>query len=399
MTSAFDTTVWRVLGNPLVEGASDDASGRLAGETVAVKDLYAVAGFAIGAGNPQYLREAAPEASHAAALATLLGAGASVVGIAQTDEFAYSVAGVNAHYGIAPNPRVAGGLPGGSSSGPAAAVAARHASIGLGTDTAGSIRVPASYQGLWGLRTTHGAVSRAGLLPLAPSFDTVGWLTRTPELLRTVAGVGLRSTASLQVAAPERFAVAVPLIFAADEGVQAAFVDGLDRLTRRGVLPAPEIIELGDLVELLAAFRTVQAAEAWEAHGDWVRAHPGVLGSDVAARFEAASRITRPQATDARASLATHRAALDAALQGRTLVLPATSSTAPDRGASAAAVDAARVATLSLTCLAAIGGYPAVSAPLLEVAGAPLGLSLVGPRHSDLALVDVAARFAAAFAA
>ncbi|MFC5930045.1 hypothetical protein D6T64_11280 [Cryobacterium melibiosiphilum] len=398
MTGPFDTSVWRVLGNPLVSGTTEP-HGRLAGETIAVKDLYAVAGFAIGAGNPQYLREAAPEPSHAAALAALVGAGASVVGIAQTDEFAYSVAGVNAHYGTAPNPRVPGGLPGGSTSGPAAALALGHASIGLGTDTAGSIRVPASYQGLWGLRSTHGAVSRAGLLPLAPSFDTVGWLTGTPELLQRVAEVGLRATASLQVEAPARFAVAVPLIFAADEGAQAAFVDGLSLLERAGVLPAPEIIEVGDLTALFAAFRTVQAGEAWSAHGAWVRAHPGALGADVAARFDAASRVTPFQMTDARASLAAHRAALDAALEGRILLLPSTSSTAPDRGASAAEVDAARAATLSMTCLAAIGGYPAVSAPLLEVAGAPLGLGLVGPRHSDLALVDVAARFAATLAA
>jgi Asp-tRNA(Asn)/Glu-tRNA(Gln) amidotransferase A subunit family amidase len=142
----------------------------------------------------------------------------------------------------------------------------------------------------------------------------------------------------------------------------------------------------------------VQAAEAWSAHGAWVRAHPGVLGADVTDRFEAASRITPFQLTDARASLAARRTALDVALEGRILLLPSSSSTAPSRAASAAEVDAARAATLSLTCLAAIGGYPAVSAPVFEVAGAPLGLGLVGPRHSDLALVDLAARIAATLA-
>ncbi|MDO9079141.1 MAG: amidase family protein, partial [Brevundimonas sp.] len=119
--------------------------------------------------------------------AGLLAAGASVPGIAQTDEFAYSIAGRNPHYGTPPNPAVLGGVPGWSSSGPASAVALGQASIGLGTDTVGSIRVPASYQGLWGLRTTHGSVSADRLLPLAPTFDSVGWVTRSAIALRAAA--------------------------------------------------------------------------------------------------------------------------------------------------------------------------------------------------------------------
>ncbi|MEO5534701.1 MAG: amidase family protein, partial [Pseudolysinimonas sp.] len=114
MTS-FDTSVWREYGEPLIAGA---AEGPLRGETVAVKDLYDVEGFKVGLGNPTFLAEAEVEIGSAPAVAMLLEAGADVVGIAQTDEFAYSIAGANPHYGAPPNPAVPGGLPGGSSSGP-----------------------------------------------------------------------------------------------------------------------------------------------------------------------------------------------------------------------------------------------------------------------------------------
>ena len=183
-TPALDRTIWRSVGDPFLQGAWE---GPLAGLTVAVKDLFAIAGFRIGAGNPTFLEEARPEKVTAPAVADLLRAGASLRGIARTDEFAYSIAGDNVHYGTPPNGAVVGALPGGSSSGPASAVALGHADIGLATDTAGSIRVPASYQGLWGLRTTHDLVPRQGMLPLAQSFDTVGWLTRDGETLQRVA--------------------------------------------------------------------------------------------------------------------------------------------------------------------------------------------------------------------
>ncbi len=182
-TPALDRTIWRSVGDPFLQGAWE---GPLEGLTVAVKDLFAIAGFRIGAGNPTYLEQARPEKATAPAVADLLRGGASLRGIARTDEFAYSIAGDNAHYGTPPNGAVVGALPGGSSSGPASAVALGHADIGLATDTAGSIRVPASYQGLWGLRTTHDLVPRQGMLPLAQSFDTIGWLTRDGETLERV---------------------------------------------------------------------------------------------------------------------------------------------------------------------------------------------------------------------
>lgn len=370
-----DSSVWREFGDPLVAGAPD---GPLHGETVAVKDLYEIAGFAVGVGNPTFLAEAFVEVGTAPAVQQLLDAGAAIRGIAQTDEFAYSIAGANPHYGPPPNPAVPGGLPGGSSSGPASAVALGEASIGLGTDTAGSIRVPASYQGLWGLRTTHGAVPLAGVWPLAPSFDTVGWLTRDAATLRVTVEVML-GHATLE---PGGFVVDPGLVALADPAVREAFADAIARVE-------VDEVDLGDPTEMFEAFRVTQAAEAWDSDGGWVTGHPDAVGPGAKERFEFAATVSAQQGAEARAALAAHCARLDSILGDRVLLVPSASSPAPSVDASAAILDAVRGATLRLTAIAGITGRPALSVPVLSVPE-PAGLCLVGPRGGDLALIDLA---------
>ena len=150
-------------------------SGPLAGLTFAAKDNLDVLGFASGCGNPRWLEtHPDPAPAHAPAVAALLNAGASLVGKTQMDELAWALTGENAHYGTPKNPAAPSRVPGGSSSGSAVAVAAGFCDVALGTDTAGSVRVPAGYCGIFGFRPTHGAVSLAGCVPLAPSFDVVG---------------------------------------------------------------------------------------------------------------------------------------------------------------------------------------------------------------------------------
>lgn len=389
---AFDTSVWRVVGNPLLPALPGEGAASLAGQSVAVKDLFFLEGFALGAGIPEFLEESPRSTESAWAVDALRRAGAAIRGIAQTDQFAYSVAGGNPRYGMPPNVLVPTSIPGGSSSGSAAAVALGHASIGLGTDTAGSIRIPASYQGLWGLRSSHGAVSVDGVLPLAPTFDAVGWITRNAQILRAAAATSLDAGAQVPLDTP-RFAIATNFLFAAEPGVQGAFVEAVDALEQAGSISSPDIVDLGEVAELFQLFRTVQQAEAWRQHGDWVTAHPGVLGGDIAGRFALASRVTGAHENKARQDLTAARARLDSVLDGRILLLPSASSTAPARSADATTLEAIRMATLGMTAVAGIGGYPAVSVPMLTVNGAPAGLCLVGPRYSDLALLDIAATF------
>ncbi|MET0932045.1 MAG: amidase family protein [Aeromicrobium sp.] len=368
-----DRRTWRVVGNPLVVPTG---TGILDGETVAVKDLYAVAGHRIGAGNPAWLDHAAVEPRHAEVVARLLGAGAAVAGIARTDEFAYSLAGTNAHHGTPPNLRAPGRIPGGSTSGSATAVATGQATIGLGTDTGGSIRVPAAYQGLWGIRTTHGAVSVDGLLPLAPSFDTVGWLTRDARLLGRVAAELLAPDSSSPaelVTAPGLTALADPVVAEAVRTIGASEIEW----------------PLAAMPDWLGAMQALQAWEAWQAHGAWLSGRLDTLGADVRARFARAEQISPEVAEAAVEEVARAREVIRQLLGDRVLLLPSASSVAPPLG-DLAALDAVRQATMQLTCLAGIGGLPAVSIPLSTVDALPVGACLVGPAGSDQALIELA---------
>ncbi|MPQ97389.1 DUF3225 domain-containing protein [Modestobacter sp. I12A-02628] len=379
--------VWRERGSPLVRGSG---AGPLAGVQVAVKDLFAVAGHRVGAGNPVYLAGARTETVTAPAVAALLTAGADVAGIVQTDEFAYSLAGRNVHSGAPVNPRAPGRAVGGSSSGPAAAVAAGQAAVGLGTDTAGSIRVPASYTGLFGLRTTHGSVSIEGLLPLAPSFDTVGWLTATGRLLDDVAAVLLPPATTL----PAGVLLAEDLLALAEPGVADLLRAEAGRLAGHWGLPLStgRLVEDGERETWFEAFRTMQAAQAWAAHGTWLTAHPGTVGEDVAARFAAAARVTPAEAAAAADVVAGARRVLrDRVPAGLVVALPAASGPAPWLGAGGASVEAARGATLRLTSLASTAGLPAVALPAGVVDGAPVGLCLLTAAEQDRALTALAA--------
>jgi amidase len=374
----LDTTIWRELGDPLVPGARD---GPLSGSTVAVKDLYDVAGHPVGAGNPTRLASAEPAAAHAPVVAALVEAGASVRGITRTDEFAYSLFGVNDHYGTPPNPAAPGRVPGGSSSGSATAVALGQVTIGLGSDTGGSIRVPAAYQGLYGIRTTHGLVSRDGLVPLAPTFDTVGWLTRDAEELARVGDVLLPPSPG----GGEGLVVVPELIRVADPDVAAAVA---------GWIPASAAEEDWDLTELPAwreAFIVLQAWEAWQAHGGWLEDRLDTIGADVRSRFERARGITTEAADEARAAVDRARRTIRDRVADRIVVLPSAPTVAPLLGDGLVTrMQTVRASTLALTCLAGIGGLPAVGLPLLTSDRLPCGVCLVAAPGRDRDLLALA---------
>ncbi|WP_327148107.1 amidase family protein [Nocardia sp. NBC_01329] len=372
----IDTSVWRVTGSPLVDST---AAGPLSGRTVAVKDLFAVAGFAVGAGVPAYEREQVPAPRHAHAVARLLSAGARIGGIARTDEFAYSLTGGNGAFGMPVNPAAPARIPGGSTSGPAVAVARGEADIGLGTDTAGSIRVPAAYQGLWGIRTTHGRVDTSGLLPLAQSFDTVGWIARDGATLADIAECVLDA----DTAAPAGYAIDRAVCAYADPEIAAAVGAIADSL---GAVP----VELCPTESWLAAFRVVQAFEAWANHGEWVATHPGVLDPDVAERFAFAASVTVAQAGAAREVLAGAAESLRSVVGDRVLLLPTVATPPPPRSGGRQVWEQARARTLRLTCPASIAGLPAVTVPLRSRDGMPVGLCLLGAPGSDRSLIRLA---------
>src|ERR671927_1788984 len=164
-------------------------SGPLDGLTFAVKDLIDIGGHKTGYGNPSWRKTHPPASVNAVCVEQLLDAGARCVGKTVSDELAFSLLGENHFYGTPLNPKAPDRVPGGSSSGSASAAAPRIVDFALGTDTGGSVRVPASNCGIWGLRPSHGFISVAGVNPFAPTFDTVGILASSAEIMAAVASV------------------------------------------------------------------------------------------------------------------------------------------------------------------------------------------------------------------
>jgi amidase len=401
--SAADRLAWNVddrvgawvpHGRFVLPGAPD---GPLAGLRFGAKDLFDVAGHPTGAGNPTWLATHAPAERHAAMVAQLLDAGATLMGKLLTDELAYSLHGDNAHYGAPLNARAPGRVTGGSSSGSAAAVAAGLLDFAIGTDTGGSTRVPASYCGLWGLRTTHGLVSNDGLVPLHPSFDTATWLAADGDVFERVGAVLLPPSAWV----PRVVKAPADAWALADPGFQAPLRALCGRLAASLATDAdPAPVAAGESLEAWRqTYVTAGAHEGWQVHGDWIRAAQPVFGDAIAGRWRAASAVADEAAAAARDGVARIRGRVRAWLgEDGVAVLPSAASLAPKRDADPAEVDAVRLRTMAITCIAGLAGLPQVSLPLADADGVPLGLSLLGPAGSDRALIRLARRMHAAMA-
>ena len=368
------------------------ASGPLADLRLVYKDLYQIAGFRTGAGNPAWLASHAPADATSPVLQQLLDAGIQVVGRVQTDELAYSLNGCNAHYGTPVNPVAPQRLPGGSSSGSAVAVARGEADVGLGTDTGGSIRIPACYNGLFGLRPTHGRLSLQHMVPLAPRFDTPGWLCRDAVSLERVGAVLFDEAPVLPAAVHLRFVE--PLFARLPAAIQAALVAVKARLMATADAVSQWLPDPARIDGLNETFRVLQGRQAAGQHQAWLSEHLSSLAPDIAARFRWACGLTAEQEAVAEAQ---RQVWLDELLpqlaDGRVLCLPTTPDLAPQRDADEAELAQFRQRLLGMTAMAGLAGLPQVHLPLLTVDGVPFGLSFIGAAGQDMTLLALARRF------
>jgi amidase len=368
-------------------------TGRLSGHDFAVKDLYDVAGAITTYGNPDWASTHETATATAPVVNMLLQAGARLVGKTKTVELAYGLTGENVWQGTPINPQVPDRFPGGSSCGSAAAVAAGLVDFALGSDTAGSVRIPASYCGLFGIRPSHGAVSLAGTCPLAPSFDTCGWFTRNAALLAVVGEVLLPGN---------RQGVDGPLLRVeeawvnAQPGVAEALRPALERLEKLrgravGIRLAPEGID-----SFYDHFRTMQAEEVWASLGGWIEAVKPRFGPGVRERFAAARATDAAVAAPGRAFRRVLQARIRPLLAaGAVLVYPTSPCPAPLLTISSAEQDAIRQASIGVTAIAGFCGLPEVTLPAGLVGGAPVGISLVAGPGLDRGLLAFACDAAA----
>jgi amidase len=374
------------------------ADGPLRGTSFGVKDLYDLAGEVTGGGNPDWARTHPPAAAHAVAVQLLLEAGASVAGRTKTVELAYGLTGENVWQGTPINPAAPDRFPGGSSCGSAAATAAGLCDFALGSDTGGSVRIPASYCGLFGIRPSWGAVNAVGCMVLAPSFDTVGWFARDAALLARVGQV-LLAPASLGQLGP---LLKVDDAWAnADAETASALAPALATLeAHMGRACALQLAPEG-LVAFQHGFVGASLPEAWTSHGGWIESVQPKFGPGVGERFQAARSLPTARILAGRATRATARARLAGLLGGgAVLVFPTSPGPAPKLTASREEQQRVRERTLNVTAIAGLAGLPEVTLPVAKVAnaeggGAPVGLSLVAAAGQDQALLALAAKAAA----
>ncbi|MDH4285547.1 MAG: amidase [Gallionellaceae bacterium] len=371
---------------------SPNKNGRLSSLTFAVKEVYDVKGFVTGAGNPTWKSSHPVAQKTAPAVEILLNEGATMIGKTVSDEMAFSLDGENFHYGTPLNSKCPARIPGGSSSGSAAAVAGGMVDFALGTDTAGSMRIPASYCGVYSIRATYGAIPLAGVHPMAVSFDAAGWFARTPEMLARVGSVMLgieipAFNASKLIIARDLFNTADPVL--------AEKYDAFTRsLSRLNIEIAETELGKPDFATWIETLRTIQWWELNQAHGEWIFQHLDTFGAEIRGRLEKISSVTRSEMEEKRHIREQLVRQVESMLPpDAIMVFPTAPDIAPLKGRSIEEASAGRLNAMRHTCVAALAGLPQVSLPLLEKDGCPLGISLMAARGQDGQLLAAAQVF------
>lgn len=368
------------------------ADGPLTGLTFALKDVFDLAGVPTAAGNPEWLATHPVPTKSTPAADRLLGAGAKLAGKTHTDELAWSLNGENAHYGTPENPAAPGRIPGGSSSGSAAATAGGLVDFAIGSDTGGSVRLPASYCGIYGIRTTHGRIPLDGAVPLAPSYDVLGWFARSPELMLQVGNVLLDRVRAPP--APKKLLIARDLFAVLDGKARAALQPAVDHLVSL-VGPGEEVDVIGGERDAWRnTFRVLQSEEAWAVQGEWISAVKPKFGPGVKERFAAAAVMDPVEIAAAKPVRQSVIDKMNAMLaDDAILVLPTVPGIAPLRATPDAMLDVFRARAIEMLCVAGHAGTPQLSMPVAKLDDCPIGLSIMAARDCDEDLLALAVEF------
>lgn len=367
-------------------------TGPLDGTTFTVKDNIDIAGHRTSYGSPAW-RDAHPAPTHnALCVDQMLAAGARCVGKVVADEFTYSLDGESPFFGTPRNAIAPDRIPGGSSSGSAASVANGLADFSIGTDSGGSVRVPASLCGLWGMRPSLHRISEAGVLPFMPSVSTVGVLADRFAHLDGAIRVALRSGSTPQ-APLQRILVLSDAAEIADQSVRSQADAALDDIARRTGLPLEPIrfsqivgedIPLSDCNT--QALRIMQTAEFQSTVSNWIEACTPELGFPFSMAYGNVQAFDRIAALDGLARCERLFESINACLSpGTVICFPTTPVIAPLKG-SLNTMDAVvdyYDRTMTITAFSGVGRLPEVSVPLLTVDGCPVGLSFAAAHYQD----------------
>jgi len=371
--------------------------GPLSGLTFAAKDIFDVEGHVTGGGNPDWKATHPPAERNAWIVQTLVDAGAAMVGKTHTDELTRGILGENAHYGTPINSKAPDRVPGGSSSGSAAAVAGGLVDFALGSDTGGSVRIPASFCGLYGLRPTHGRIPLEGILMQAPSYDTIGWFARDADTYARIAEAVFGN--AVPDSAPSRIVIAEDAFEEADQAVSDVLLPIAEKIAALAGSSAKVRLAPNGLTEWASQQNILQSEEAWDSVKDWVDQVNPRFSFWVSERYHLAISLTQAQISQAAVLKEQVRARMDEVFAGGGFVcLPTAVVPAPLRGLPASAKKEVQGRLSHLTCIGGTTGRPQLSLPLGEANGLPVGISLMGNRGSDEELIGFARKVEAALA-
>jgi aspartyl-tRNA(Asn)/glutamyl-tRNA(Gln) amidotransferase subunit A len=393
-TATADHNVFTTLGNAPDLDVED---GPLSGIPVVVKDLIAVRGFPMTGGTRSL--PPGPQNSDAQAVGRLRAAGATPIGMANLHELAFGITSDNPHFGRVRNPRESGRISGGSSGGSAAAVALGIVPISIGTDTAGSIRIPAACCGVTGIKPSYDLVPRDGAMALAWSLDHIGPLAgNVADLavaLSIMSGGGPANTSAAPKRATPRLVRPKNFFFdVLEPSLRARIEEALARLVRAGV----EIVERDvPEVELAAAaqFATI-SAEATQANWHRFNAAPEGLGEDVRVRLEAGQFILAADYVSAQRFRRRLRDSMMAALMGcDAFITPTIAVGAPAAGVQHVEIEGNTIpihaAMTRCTAPFNVTGMPALTLPCgTDRDGLPVALQLAGRLGEDAELLALA---------
>ena len=372
-------------GQPYIAGETNKP---LSNFSFGIKDIFDVAGFPTAFGSPDWLNTHPVADQTAPVVLDLVQQGATLVGKTHTDELTYSILGMNAHYGTPTNPNYPNRIPGGSSSGSAVSVAGKLVDFAIGSDTGGSVRTPASFCGIYGIRPTHGRISLENARPLAKSFDTLGWFSRDPEILFEVGKSLLKNefkpnSQAIEVIAPKQAWEIVP-----DE-LRRLALNRVQEIFVRNTVVNKDLPSL-NLKSWANTFSIIQASEIWQEHGAWAARHFENLGPGIKDRFLFASKIDPSIATQALDERIKIQGLLNSILDNKFLLIPTVADIAPLLNSTKNQLEDFRQKSFQLLCIAGLGGLPQISLPFVSGSEGALGISLVGPKDSDLELLSFA---------
>ena len=373
---------------PYSEGVLNDLS-------FAIKDNIDIRNQTTGYGSPGWVETHDKPVVNAICLEQLLCEGGIFKGKTKSDELAYSLIGVNSFYGTPINPNAPDRIPGGSSSGSASAVASGLVDFAIGTDTGGSVRVPASNCGVWGFRPSHGAISVAGLLPLAPSFDTVGILSQNGQILEKVMHVLLAEDYSKHSAIPS--VCFVDDVFRiSDEAIKQTTRTIKHKITcdfKNTTLKLSEITALNiNISELFLQLGFLLSTEIWNTFGAWVKAKKPKLSSEV--EFSLSNYAESASRNDVQKILSTKKLFQNNLNKflctGNVLCFPTTVDLAPrleEVTPDFLAGDYVPRA-MSVNAISCLSCAPQITIPIAEANGVPVGLSFIAGYGQDMMLID-----------